>query len=247
MTVESLATPYGRSALDALRRLVAAGKADDPLASVTVLVPNNIAGLFVRRRLAHGLADGHPGIAGVFISTLARLAEQLAAASLHPRTPATATVVAAAWRSVLADSPGVFASVADHPATIRALTAAHGELRDLSDAGLDAVASAGPLHVSLIDLHRTATARVARTWYDQTDLLTEAARLIPDRPAQANRWGRIVLYLPQRLTHAELRFARTLAAHAEVTVLAGLTGDQRADAAVRGLRRGPRSPPGAGD
>jgi ATP-dependent helicase/nuclease subunit B len=111
---------------------------------VTVLVPNNIAGLFVRRHLAHGLADGQPGIAGVFISTLPRLAEQLAAASLHPRAPTTATVVAAAWRSVLQDSPGVFASVADHPATIRALTAAHRELRDLSDAALDAVASAGP-------------------------------------------------------------------------------------------------------
>ena len=74
MTAESLATPYGRSALDALRRLVAAGKADDPLASVTVLVPNNIAGLFVRRHLAHGVTEGHPGIAGVFISTLPRLA-----------------------------------------------------------------------------------------------------------------------------------------------------------------------------
>ena len=84
----------------------------------------------------------------------------------------------------------MFASVADHPATIRALTAAaHRELRDLSDAALAAVASAGPLHVSLIDLHRMATARVARTWYDQTDLLTEAARLMADRPAQVKAVG----------------------------------------------------------
>ena len=107
MTVESVTTSNGRPALDALRRLVAAEKTDDPLAPVTVLVPNNIAGLSVRRHLARGVTDGR-GIAGIFISTLPRLAEQLAAASQHPRTPATATVVAAAWRSVLdePDRPG---------------------------------------------------------------------------------------------------------------------------------------------
>jgi len=33
MTVESLATPYGRWALDALRRLVAVGKVDDPVSA----------------------------------------------------------------------------------------------------------------------------------------------------------------------------------------------------------------------
>ena len=157
MTVESTATMYGRPALAALREIVAAEKKNDPLAPVTVLVPNNIAGLFVRPHLARGVTDGRPGIAGIFISTLPRLAEQLAAASLYPRTPATATVVAAAWRSVLDDAPGVFAAVADHPATIRALTAAHRELRDLSDTALDAVRVTSPLHASLIELHRTAT------------------------------------------------------------------------------------------
>jgi|GEM_PF-5228278 len=47
-----------------------------------------------------------------------------------------------------------------------------------------------------------------------------------------NPLGRITLYLPQRPTNAELRFARALAAHMEMTVLAGRTGDSRADAAV---------------
>jgi len=163
MTVESVTTSYGHPALDALRRLVAAEKIDDPLAPVTVLVPNNIAGLSVRRHLARGVTAGRPGIAGIFISTLQRLAEQLAAASQHPRTPATATVVAAAWRSVLDDAPGVFAAVADHPATIRALTAAHRDLRDISDPALDAIGATSRLHASLIDLHRTATTRIARS------------------------------------------------------------------------------------
>ena len=103
------------AALAALRKRVAAEKAEDPLAPVTVLVPNNIAGLFVRRHLARGVTEGRPGIAGVFISTLPRLAEQVAAASLYPRTPATATVLAAAWRAVLDETPGIFGPVAESP------------------------------------------------------------------------------------------------------------------------------------
>ncbi|MGS0687737.1 hypothetical protein ACVBEQ_21700 [Nakamurella sp. GG22] len=66
-TVEAVATPYGAAALAALRELVAAQKASDPLAPVTILVPNNIAGLSVRRHLARGVIDGRPGIAGIFI------------------------------------------------------------------------------------------------------------------------------------------------------------------------------------
>ena len=77
VTVESTGTMYGRPALAALREIVAAEKKHDPLAPVTVLVPNNIAGLFVRRFLARGVTDGRPGIAGIFISTLPRLAEQI--------------------------------------------------------------------------------------------------------------------------------------------------------------------------
>ena len=101
---------------------------------------------------------------------------------LHPRTPATATVVAAAWRSVLDEAPGIFEVVADHPATIRALATAHRELRDLSDTALDAVRETSPLHAGLIELHRTATDRIADTFYDETDLLTAATELVLGRP-----------------------------------------------------------------
>ena len=41
-----------------------------------------------------------------------------------------------------------------------------------------------------------------------------------------------MLYLPQRLDRAETRFARALAVHTELSVLAGITGDSRSDAAV---------------
>lgn len=102
-TVEAVATSYGAAALTALRELVAAQKINDPLAPVTILVPDNIAGLSVRRHLVRGVIDGQPGIAEISISTPPWLAEQLAAASLNPRTPATA----AAWRTALDEATGV--------------------------------------------------------------------------------------------------------------------------------------------
>ena len=79
-------TEYGRAALDALRVVVADAKRDDPMAPVTVLVPNNIAGIVARRHLAHGLADGNNGVAGIWFTTLARLAEQLASPTLTSAT-----------------------------------------------------------------------------------------------------------------------------------------------------------------
>ena len=68
--------------------------------------------------------------------TLFRLAERLGAASLAAagRRPVSTPVLAQAVRAVLAADPGVFAPVADHPATELALVAATRELAGLSDA-----------------------------------------------------------------------------------------------------------------
>src|ERR1035437_8130834 len=62
MTVQVRTTAYGRPALEALRAAVAKLQEDDPMAPVTVLVPNNIAGIVARRFLAHGLTDDSNGI-----------------------------------------------------------------------------------------------------------------------------------------------------------------------------------------
>src|SRR5436190_12485946 len=131
MTVIEQATPivttsaYGLPALEALRHVVAHAKRDDPMAAVTVLVPNNIAGIVARRFLARGLTDTHRGVAGIYVSTLPRLAEQLATSSLGSRRPATRAILASAWRAALDEAPGVFAKVKDHTATVRALVQAH--------------------------------------------------------------------------------------------------------------------------
>ena len=121
-----LGVAYGATAVDALRAVVADVKRDDPLAPATVLVPNNIAGIVAQRALAAGVAPGRSGIAGLHITTLSRLAEQVAAPLMSPRTPATRAAVTAAWRSELdgadeGDGAGPFGAVRDHPATVRAL------------------------------------------------------------------------------------------------------------------------------
>ncbi len=235
MTSTVVATRYGRPALDALRDAVRAAKASDQMAPVTVLLPNNIAGVVARRHLAaHGLThDGARAVAGIYLATLPRLAEQIAAASLAPARPATGPIVAAAWRAALDTDAGVFESVKEHPATIRALAAAHRELRDLSDAALDAVAEASPLSTAMVHLHRAVTDRLQPSWYDSTDLLHRAAELVEADATTTDDAGHLVLYLPQELTRAEARFAHTLAAHDDLTVIAGLTGVARADRVVR--------------
>ena len=233
MASRVVSTGYGRAALEALRTIVATVKHDDPMAPVTILVPNNIAGIVARRHLAHGLTDDHPGVAGIYVATLPRLAEQIAAPHLTPRRPATRPILASAWRSTLDAAPGLFASVSEHPATIRALTNAHRELRDLTEPALRAVAEAGRLPGDVARLHDTVTATLRQDWYDPTDLLRTATQLVDETPDTVGELGAAVLYLPQALTQAEAGFARALADHADLTVLVGLTGVRRADRTVR--------------
>lgn len=226
-------TPYGVAALVRLRDVVTELKRDDPMTPVTILLPNNTAGLTARRFLAAGSGPERQGIAGLHLETLPRLAEQLAASGLAPRRPATGPIVAASWRAALATAPGVFGGVADHPATIQALASAHRELRDLTDPALDAVAATSTLAADLVRLHRSVTATLAESWYDTTHLLVAATSRIRSHPGAAAELGALVLYLPQELTRAEAGLVEALTASASLVVVAALTGVQRADRTVR--------------
>src|SRR5256885_8643973 len=141
--------PYGRPAAEALRAAVAAGKAGDPLAPVTVVVPSNHVGVAARRLLGSGalgpVCERGTGLAATTFVTPYRLAELLGAPALAGagRRPVSTPVIAAAVRHVLTADPGVFAPVADHPATESALVASYRELREVSDDGLAAVAATG--------------------------------------------------------------------------------------------------------
>ena len=244
MTVQVRTTAYGRPALEALRAAVAQVKRDDPMAPVTVLVPNNIAGIVARRFLAGGLADGGNGIAGIYFSTLPRLAEQLAAPTLTAagRRPATRPVIAATIRGRLDTDPGMFQPVANHPATSRALGQAMTALRDVTDSTLTTLESASNLVREVIRLHRETVSALEPRWYDATDLLAAATWLLRARhlegapsattPSATTALGPVLLYLPQDLNRAETAFAQALADRSDLQVIAGFTGNARADHGV---------------
>ena len=231
-------TAYGAQAQGELREVITEAKRTDPLAPLTVVVPSDLAGVLTRRFLASGVTEGSPprrGIAGLQILTVDRLAEQLATAALvgTGRRPATNPVLAAAWRRTLAADSGIFAHVAAHPTTVQALVDAHRTLRDLSAPGIDAVAASGPLTKDLVRLHRQVVGLLAGSWFDVADLRAGAVRAIADRPETARALGTIVTFLPQDLAQSQAALLRQVAAATDLVLIAGLTGDRRADAAVK--------------
>ena len=239
MPFEVVVSPYGRPALTALRDAVAAAKGDDPLAPVTVVVASNHVGVTARRLLAAGalgpVVPGRPGIAAVGFLTAYRLAELLGASALAAtgRRPVSTPVVAAALRRALADRPGMFAPVAAHPATEQALVAAFAELSDLSDDGLDALATASRRAHDVVRICRTAREILTDGWYDEADLTAAAtARIAGGDRGPVGELGHIVVHLPQDLLRRQAGLLAALAADRPATVIVGATGRPRADAGV---------------
>ena len=163
MPIDVVATRYGAPAYTALRGAVAAAKARDALAPVTVVVPDGRTGVTARRALARGLgATGRPGVAALTLVTVRRLAEHTAgnAVAASGRRPLTSPLLAAHVRRALAHDPGLFGPVAQHPGTVSALAAAHRQLRALDDQTCQRLAAHGPLVADVIRLHRQLRAPV---------------------------------------------------------------------------------------
>lgn len=222
-------TSYGAPAYAVLRTVVAEVKRDDPLRTVTVVVPSNRCGISVRRTLAAGVGE-LPGIVALQVLTIDRLAELLAAPTLaaQGRRPATGPVLSAAWRRSLAQEPGLFGDVAKHPSTVTALVEAHRNLRLLLDDALDAVADCGELPREVVRLHRDVRQRLETEWYDTIDLRRSAAAQIDQR--RADEIGTVVVFIPQDLDRTSVELLDRIAQHQPVHVVAALTGLVRADA-----------------
>jgi ATP-dependent helicase/nuclease subunit B len=237
-------TAYGRPASQALRDAVARAKRSDALAPVTVVVPTNSVGVSARRRLASGelgaVTEAGRGVVGVTFLTVYRLAELLGAAELAAagRRPVSTPVVASAVRRALARDPGLFAPVADHPATEEALVAAHRELADLDDAQLVTLAAQHPRARDVVRLHRATKTLLERAWHDEHDLMrvaTDAA--VAGRPL-VGELGTLVCFLPQRWTTPAARLLQKIADRTELEIIVGLTGVASADEqVVASLRR----------
>ena len=239
MPIELQPVAYGPDASRALHAAVVAAKAGDALAPVTVVVPTNYVGVAARRLLGSGalgrVTDGGAGVVGVTFLTVYRLAELLGAprlAAAH-RRPVSTPVLAAAVRAVLADAPGRFRPVAGHPATEAALVAAHRELSTLDDAALDALVRTGPRAADVVRISRRVRASLAPDWYDERDLMDTAATEVGAGVPLLADLGAVVVHLPQELSTPGAALLRALAAHVPVTVVAGVSGDRRADTPVR--------------
>jgi hypothetical protein len=184
-------TSYGLDAAQALRGAVADVKAGEPLAPVTVVVPSNHLGVASRRLLSAGslgpVTGTGVGLSAVTFLTTFRLAELLGAAMLAGtgRRPVSTPVLAAAMRAELAAEPGLFAPVAEHPATEAALVSTYRELRDLSPVALAALAGSSDRAKEVVRLHSATRARLEPSWYDEEDLLLAATNRLPCCPSGA--------------------------------------------------------------
>lgn len=236
-------TEYGPAALRALAGAVRQAKAGEPLAPVTVVVPSNHVGVTARRQLATDaggpLTSRGTGTIGVTFLTPYRLAELYGASRLAAsgRRPVSTPVIAAALRSVLRDEPGVFAPVADHPATEEALVASYNDLSDLSAPALDSVAVASARASDVVRLFRATRERLAAGWYDESDLAAAARTILGGAPSpgargEATALGHLIVYLPQDLTRRAAGLLRAAARPGAATVIAGLTGWDAADRGV---------------
>jgi RecB family exonuclease len=225
----------GQGAQRALRDAIVDAKAGDPLAPVTVAVPSNYAGLSLRGTLGFGQlsldsVSGREGLVNVRFLVLARIAELLGAPLLAAKgkRPLTAAVRAEAVRAVLSRDPGPFAEVLDHTSTERSLDSTFRDLRLAGDAAFDRAASLGERAQHVLFLFASFRDRTA-AFFDEQDLFAAATEATTSRLPALNDIGRVVLYLPGRLSTAELEFVRALGASDLLTTIVGLTGDELAD------------------
>ena len=229
---------YGRQAAEALRTVLRDVKGGEPLAPVAVVVPSNHVGVVARRLLGSGtlgpVADHGVGLCAVSFLTPYRMAELLGSARLAGggRRPISTPVITAAVRRALAQDPGLFAPVKDHPATQRALVAAYRELRDVSGPSLESLATRSVRAADVVRLHREARAWTQPSWYDEQDLIEAAVGTMHEGRGQVRDLGAIVVYLPQRVSRSAGHLLRALSERSDVVVLAGATGAGRADAEV---------------
>lgn len=236
MVFDCLTTTYGSAAHEALARAVARAKAGDALAPVTVVVPSHYVGLAARRALGRRSHNGTAGIAAVAFHTAYSLAEHLGGAEMadHGRRGVSNAVIAAAVRTALRRDPGHFRGVETHPATERALTRAHRELSEL-DAGQLAALSRQSLRAGdVVRIHREVATALESDFSNEQQLARAAAAAVRAQPTETQqRLGPVIVFLPQSVTSSQAHLLRAVSDVAGVTIIAGVTGAEDADATVR--------------
>ena len=241
MAIDCVTTAYGPPAHEALARAVARAKGGDPLAPVTVVVPNHYVGLAARRALGRREHNRSRGIAAVAFQTAYSLAEHLGGAEMadQGRQGVSNTVIAAGVRAALRRDPGHFRGVETHPATERALTRAHRELSELDRVQLAALSQQSPRAADVVRVHREVAAVLESEFSNEQQLARAAAAAVRADPSAARQQlGPVIVFLPQSVTGSQAGLLRAVADATETIIIAGATGAEDADASVRAsLRR----------
>ncbi|MDP9238855.1 MAG: PD-(D/E)XK nuclease family protein [Chloroflexota bacterium] len=162
--------------IDALLETIARGRADDPLAPFTVVVPSHVAALQLRRRLAERTA-----FAAVRFEPLARIAELLGAGDLAAsgRAPLARPIADYLAEEVAVESRGALAQVGGLPGYARVLRQLFRRLRRGGiSTSADVIDPAAEGHLPevlrLYDRFRQETA----AFYDEDDLFDAAAAAV---------------------------------------------------------------------
>ncbi|MCU1345340.1 MAG: hypothetical protein JWL70_1606 [Acidimicrobiia bacterium] len=215
--------PYGAPATNELAAVIQAAQAADPLAPITVLVSSNLAGLAARR----ALSDRHGGLLNVRFLVPARFAE-LVLAAVQPEAavaPMGKAVRHEAVRSVLAEHPGLFGSVADHPSTVEAVIELLDQAPSLAQRAADSwiakVLNLGP-----------AVDQRLRGLRTQREVLLAAADAIRASGAVRAELGPVVWYLPTQWAPGERELFEAAAATGPATAIVGATGHAEVDGAA---------------
>jgi hypothetical protein len=214
---------FGPPATRALAEQIAALKAGDAMAAVTVVVPSAVAGVTLRRRLAY---DG--GLVNVRFTSLAELAASIALArhAADGALPLTPVRAEAAATAALAADPGVLVTVAAEPSTSRALVAAFADLDEADETSRRAAGRSSRRAHDVLRLHAAFRRRIAGrvTTHDQ---VVEAAAAVDDgRGVDLSTIGTVVLHVPRRLRNREVGLLAALARRGRLRAVVGtVAGD----------------------
>ena len=217
----------GPDARIALERSIQRLKGDDLLAPVTVVPPNALAGLSIRRALAIRLG----GVVNLHVLVLPRLIEligspTLAADGRRPladafRIEAIRNVASATREELLGDVP------LEGPA-LRSLDAVFTDFDTCDQESLDRIAANSARQHYLIERYLDFRSRVSN-FYDERELVEAATEALQDGCANLRDIGGIVIFLPSVPTPQQGYFLDALAQRTPLEVVIGLSGDAEVD------------------
>ncbi|MGH8901457.1 MAG: PD-(D/E)XK nuclease family protein, partial [Egibacteraceae bacterium] len=132
------------------------------------------------------------------------------------------------------------------PRTLRSLESTLAALRGMPAPLLDRLARSSARAAEIVRLYRAAQGRL-RGYYDEHDLLVAAAAAVRAHARGLGDIGHVVMYLPRRLSAAELDLCAALAGAGRLSAVLGATGDAQADESTWALadRLQPLLGPGA--